>query len=452
MGKSKFSSDVLISVGGSMIARIFGLALLPIVTRIYSPEEIGVWTLLTACAAFFVVFATLRYELAVLLPKSDREAASLVWGVVFLTVVTVVLVCVLLSLCRTPILNLFALADTGQLVWVIPVSLFFTSINTIFQAWLTRKQVFGIIAVIGVLNAILAPVAVILASLPYDGNAASYIAGMLISQGIIVFLTISVSLSHGVFSVLRPFEMNLKPFLEYKVYLTYMAPYSLSGVIVDRGFLIALGAIFNFSTLGAFHLARGVAYLPVTLIAGNLRNVFFSHAAKLENPQHINSKIKMVLTDLAMLQAPIVIFMFFFSADLFILIFGHEWHEAGNFIKWIVLSASFLLLTSWLDRMFDVYAKQRLAVILQVGSDLVIGAVLLFSFYFVSEPLLVVAIFSCIVALYNIFWLGIALEIVGIGASYLWAIFISAFSSGAPFLILLTGMLFLPVLFKENNR
>ncbi|OAD21702.1 O-antigen translocase [Candidatus Thiomargarita nelsonii] len=210
---------------------------------------------------------------------------------------------------------------------------------------------------------------VILASLPYGGSAMSYVIGSLVSQGTIAVITMIVSLKHGLYATSMPFRLNYRILMRYRVYPTYMAPYSLSQSIVDSGFLVALGGIFNVGTLGAFHLARQLAYLPIALIANNLRQVIYSHAAKLKSPKDINPQIKAILTSLASFQMPIIIFAIFFSSDFIVLIFGKAWQNTGEFLRWIVLSASVLLLTSWLDRMFDVYAYQRLSVILQLISD-----------------------------------------------------------------------------------
>jgi len=60
---------------GNGLARIVGLASIPILTRIYSPEHFGVLSVFTALLLILTPLMTLRYELAVPLPS--RHGASI---------------------------------------------------------------------------------------------------------------------------------------------------------------------------------------------------------------------------------------------------------------------------------------------------------------------------------------------------------------------------------------
>ena len=75
---SSFAKDVLKLTGGTVVAQAIALGFLPILTRIYSPEDFGILTLYIAISGILVVFATLRFEAAIMLPASDRHAADLV--------------------------------------------------------------------------------------------------------------------------------------------------------------------------------------------------------------------------------------------------------------------------------------------------------------------------------------------------------------------------------------
>ena len=63
---------------GTGLAQAIPIAISPILTRIYTPEEFGVFALYMAIASILTVLVTGRYEMAILLPKKDRDAMSLV--------------------------------------------------------------------------------------------------------------------------------------------------------------------------------------------------------------------------------------------------------------------------------------------------------------------------------------------------------------------------------------
>jgi len=70
--KSEFSRNVLTPMTGTTITQAIPIAISPILTRIYTPEDFGVLALFVAITAIFGGIANGRYELATMLPKKDK--------------------------------------------------------------------------------------------------------------------------------------------------------------------------------------------------------------------------------------------------------------------------------------------------------------------------------------------------------------------------------------------
>lgn len=83
--KSDFSKNVLTVLTGTGMAQAITILCSPILTRIFSPEEFGVFYLFSALADMLVILATGRYELAILIPKEEEEAANTFWSAGFLS-------------------------------------------------------------------------------------------------------------------------------------------------------------------------------------------------------------------------------------------------------------------------------------------------------------------------------------------------------------------------------
>jgi len=75
--KSEFSRNVLTLMTGTTIAQAIPIAISPILTRIYTPEDFGVFALFIAIVGFFSVIASARYEQAILIPKKDEDAINI---------------------------------------------------------------------------------------------------------------------------------------------------------------------------------------------------------------------------------------------------------------------------------------------------------------------------------------------------------------------------------------
>ncbi|MDN5539770.1 MAG: oligosaccharide flippase family protein, partial [Comamonas sp.] len=78
LGKSDFARSVLTLLTGTAFAQAIPLIISPVLTRLYSPDEFGAYALYTAIVSVLVVVATGQYENAVLLPKKELHAFSLV--------------------------------------------------------------------------------------------------------------------------------------------------------------------------------------------------------------------------------------------------------------------------------------------------------------------------------------------------------------------------------------
>ena len=76
-GRSSFASDVLKLAGGTAIAQILSILASPIITRMYGPEAFGLSALFASITGIVAVVACLRYELAIMLPEKDEDAANL---------------------------------------------------------------------------------------------------------------------------------------------------------------------------------------------------------------------------------------------------------------------------------------------------------------------------------------------------------------------------------------
>ena len=75
---SSFAADVLKSVTDTILVQVITiLGKPPVITRLYGPEAFGFLALFTSITSILGVIARIRYELAVMLPKTDKEASGL---------------------------------------------------------------------------------------------------------------------------------------------------------------------------------------------------------------------------------------------------------------------------------------------------------------------------------------------------------------------------------------
>jgi lipopolysaccharide exporter len=74
---SSFATDVLKPVTGTTLAQAGTIPASPLLTRLYGPEAFGFLALFTSITSIIGVIACMHYEMRIMLPKTDEEAANL---------------------------------------------------------------------------------------------------------------------------------------------------------------------------------------------------------------------------------------------------------------------------------------------------------------------------------------------------------------------------------------
>lgn len=72
-----FAARILPLLSGNLLAQVLQIAAIPLLTRLYGPERYGEYGMFAAALMFSGMLATMRYELAIQLPRNDRTAFSI---------------------------------------------------------------------------------------------------------------------------------------------------------------------------------------------------------------------------------------------------------------------------------------------------------------------------------------------------------------------------------------
>ena len=76
--KSDFSKNVLTLMTGTALAQALPILISPILTRLYSDKDFGLFSLYSSIVMGILTIGSLRYNMAIVLPKKDEEAKQLV--------------------------------------------------------------------------------------------------------------------------------------------------------------------------------------------------------------------------------------------------------------------------------------------------------------------------------------------------------------------------------------
>ncbi len=331
--KNKFLKDTLSLATGTVMAQFITIACSPIITRLFSPEEYGKYTLFVAISSFIAIISMFRYENAIVLPKSDKEALNVI-SLCFSLLVFVFLA----SLLFFVLLLLFnhGKQTDGELpifYIVIPFFVLVQGIRLITNNWNTRKNQFRKISVGNVTRSATANTANITVGTFQLINSGGLILGTLIGQTLeTIYLTIVnfkvLKLAAKTLSV-----KNIKPvFYKYIDFFKVNTPHVLIDSLRNYISPIVISLFFSEQILGYYSLMFTVIMLPVTLIGSVLSKVFYGKLAhKYARKEDVMPMVRNVLK--ASIAIPIVpaLVIFFFGETLFSFVFGASWGVAGEY-------------------------------------------------------------------------------------------------------------------------
>ena len=149
LSRRPFAADAAVSLGGSVIARLVTLASLPFITRIYGASEYGIWVIILAVGSFFLPFATLRYELAVVLAPTRRIAGGLVLAIGVFTVFAATGLALSFMVANEQFIRAITGLEVGNhsIILIAPIVLIVLAAQLGIQAWATRECHFALLSV-----------------------------------------------------------------------------------------------------------------------------------------------------------------------------------------------------------------------------------------------------------------------------------------------------------------
>ncbi|MFN3733719.1 lipopolysaccharide biosynthesis protein [Comamonas testosteroni] len=366
--KSAYARNVLTLMTGTGLAQAIPIAISPILTRLYSPEEFGLFALYMSVVSILAVMVTGRYELAIVLPKRDRDAMHIVILSIILSFFISILLFFIILLFNAPITRLLKVPGISPWLYWMPLSTLLMGIYQSLSYWSNRKSQYKRLAISrtvqGSSTALLQLSATSLINTGGSGLIGGDVLGRAFSCAVMAKLVyfedkdliISIRKSH-IFSL-------SKKYINFPKYLIFAHSINTASFQLPN---LILGVLFNSAAPGFYALTQRVMGAPAALVSGALGDVFRQEASysyvHQKNCKEIYIKTFKKLVIISII--PFSVF-FYFAPNIFSLIFGPGWRVAGEYAQ--ILTPMFFMqfITSPLSNMFMIGEKQRIDLVWQV--------------------------------------------------------------------------------------
>ncbi len=333
--RSDFHKDALKLVVGTGVAQAITFLLSPVIYRLYPPEEMGIFAFFISIIGGFSLIGTLRYELAVMLPAKDREAADM--ALISLIVAGVISLLLAMILAFTGLFRMPGVIGStifGHWKYILPVMVFLICAGNIFQNWFNRKREYRTLAASKIINSLGNNMVTLLlgfAGFGAWGLVAGNFAGLALLN---VFFVAGLIIRHK--DAVRNANTSQGKTLirRYKDLPLSNTPQMLVELVQLYGVIYLLQAFYSPETVGLYSLSQRLLQAPLWLIGTSLGQVFYKDASeKHQSDGNIREIVLKTIRIAFMVALPILLVLLFAGPWLIGLIFGKVWTEAGQIAR-----------------------------------------------------------------------------------------------------------------------
>lgn len=344
--KSDFYRHVLTLMSGTVIAQIIPILLSPILSRIYTPDEFGVFSMFTSIAAAVAVVATFRYELAIMLPEKETTAINLLRLSFLITITLSLFLLIIIVLFQHQLPDFLSTPELSSFQFYLPVILLFAGGAQALNYWISRQKKFHLLAAgkIGQ-TGITGIASIVFGSLNF--SSAGLIIGAVAGQFTSFLIYAAGSFRKIIFLESFVSRKNiLENFRHYKTFLFVNTPHALLGVFQDILVIFLINHFFSKTALGSYAFGFRILKVPAAFIGAAMFQVYFQRASTLKtDAKNLQALTKSVYLQMSLIGVPIFTFIAVLAPPLFSWVFGDEWKHAGEIAQlispWLLLNFIF---------------------------------------------------------------------------------------------------------------
>jgi O-antigen/teichoic acid export membrane protein len=358
---TSFAGDALKLVSGTAFAQLLGIVASPILTRLYAPEVYGIMALFTSITSIIIVIASMRYELAIMLPETDEEAANLLGVSIGLAVLISLLTVLVIWWGREPLLRLFKAEQLRPYLWLVPLTVLLGGVFTALNYWNSRTRHFGRLSIARVFNS-LTTTAIALGG----GFAGHANVGTMMSAGIVGQAVTTSVLGWQIYRdggrlflhSIRWKEMiaGIRRFQRFPLFGIWSA---LLNTVSWQLPVLLLARYFSSTVVGYYALGFRILQIPMSVIGGAIAQAFFPRAAEARVQGALTALVDSMFVKLVMVGIFPILTLGIIGQDLYTLAFGAVWSEAGIYTQILSLWAFFWFISSPLSTLLSVLELQR---------------------------------------------------------------------------------------------
>lgn len=359
---NSFFKSIITLASGTIIAQVLAFIASPLMTRLYTPEEIGMYTLLLTAISMFGGVINGRFDMSIVYEESNTNIYSLIKLSFIISII--------FSLFVSFFYSLFYYFNNDNIpIFFIFISIFcllsLTGLSNILISYNNRNKEYKLMSKVGILQSVFREFSIVIFGFFNFGAI-----GLLLAQIIGMVAGVKKQSESLVTHINEVKDVNLKEikgiFKKHVRQPIFSVPAIFANSFSYSSINIFIGMLFGTTVLGYYSVSYRILGLPLVLISNNVSKVYFEEAAKefKENNNYKNTFFKTSFL-LLMIAIPMVVILILVSPSVFEWFFGDDYRMAGVYVQILAPMFGVRLIVSPLTTGMLISNKQHYELIVQ---------------------------------------------------------------------------------------
>jgi O-antigen/teichoic acid export membrane protein len=353
-------------VGGTAAAQAITILALPILTRLYSPDDFQVVAVYSATLTILAAAACGRLEIAIPIPKRDSEAANLLALSSVFAIAMASACAVAIAAFGPGIARLIGWRANIAYLWLLPVGVLMSGSYAAAQYWATRRLKFteiartrvtqvgtglGVQIVLGLVK--VAPFGLLLGHMLTSAAGSFRLWWQVLRD------------DRNALAAIRPKRMAAV-LRRRRRFPLYSVPESLANTAGIQLPVIMISAAVAGPEAGFLMLAMRTVGTPIAVIGSAASQVYLGDAADVERDGRLGDFTADIISGIGRIGVAPLLFAGIVAPRVFAFVFGSEWVRAGELVGWMTAWSILRLLSSPISMVMHVRMAQRAMLVLTV--------------------------------------------------------------------------------------
>ena len=355
--KNEYVRNISVLASGTFFSQIILVLFLPILSRIYNPNEFGLYSLFLAISSSLAIISTLTYDRAIVLPKKKNDSNSIALLAITLSSITALLVMLIMFIFDDFFVNYFG--GYRFILFLLPLRVMQIGWQQVFDELSIRNKFYNSLSILRGSNSLIVSFIQFIARFVYKLNG--LIVGKFVGDLILLLMLLLIHLREKTINF-KKFSYNAlsRVAKTYILFPKFYLPQIFFNSISQNIPFFLLPYFYSLEVGGLYGMAIRILEQPIRLISTSTQSVYYQKASEMfANDKNIYNLFSRTTKGLLRIFIIPTILIFTFGPQFFALFLGEVWFEAGVIAQILIVWLIFGFIKTPATMTFSILSLQK---------------------------------------------------------------------------------------------